>query len=288
MPGLAVVASLGGTGRLGKRVSSSIRAVIVDDEPLARRGLELRLRGHADVEVVAQCTHGEEAIATVSALHPDLLFLDVQMPGLDGFQTLEAMPAKDRPLTVFVTAFDHFAVRAFEACALDYLLKPVEDERLTETLARVRDALGERGVESQREKLLVLLRQVSGKPDLQLEDVLAEDMPDALREHDILSIRDGGKIVRVPIDHIRWIEAAGDYMCVHADDDTHILRATLKQMEEQLDARIFHRIHRSTIVNVKRVKSLRPHINGEYFLKLDSGHEVKLSRSYRDKLEFLR
>jgi two-component system LytT family response regulator len=248
----------------------------------------LRLREHADVEIVAQCSHGEEAVASVSALRPDLLFLDVQMPGLDGFQTLEALPPDDRPLVVFVTAFDHFAVRAFEACALDYLLKPIEDRRLSETLDRVRESLGERGVEDQREKLLVLLRQVSGKPDLKLDEVLGEDMPEALREHDILSIRDGGKIVRVATDTIRWIEAAGDYMCVHADDETHILRATLKDMEEQLDARSFHRIHRSTIVNVKRVKSLRPHINGEYFLKLDSGHEVKLSRSYRDKLEFLR
>lgn len=269
-------------------MSASIRALIVDDEPLARRGLELRLREHADVEIVAQCSHGAEAVSTVAALKPDLMFLDVQMPGMDGFQTLESMPEDDRPLVVFVTAFDHFAVRAFETCALDYLLKPVEDVRLAESLARVREHLLDRNVEGQREKLLALLRQVSGKPDLQLDDVLGGGLPEALRERDMLAIKDGGKIVRVPADSIRWIEAAGDYMCVHADGETHILRATLKEMEEQLDARRFHRIHRSTIVNVQRVRSLRPHINGEYFLKLDSGHEVKLSRSYRDKLEFLR
>lgn len=269
-------------------MNQRIRTLIVDDEPLARRGLELRLASHPDIEVVGQCSHGAEAVDEVGRSHPDLLFLDVQMPGLDGFQTLAAMPAKQRPLVVFVTAFDHFAVQAFQACALDYLLKPVDDERLAASLQRIREAIAERGAEAQRERLLALLRQVSGKPDLQLEQVLDDTAPAALRERDVLAIKDGGKIHRVPAAKIRWIEAAGDYMCVHADDDTHILRATLRDMEEQLDPRRFARIHRSTIVNVQRVKSLRPHINGEYFLTLDSGHEVKLSRSYRDKLELLR
>ena len=222
-------------------------------------------------------------------LKPDVIFLDVQMPGMDGFETLAALPEEDRPLVVFVTAFDHHAVRAFEACALDYLLKPVEDERLAQSLERAREALADRGAEAQKEKLLALLRQVAGKPDLLLEDALSEHAEDeVLKDREVLSFKDSGKIIRVRVESIRWVEAAGDYMCVHADDDTHVVRATLSDMEGQLDPKRFQRIHRSTIVNLQRVKSMRPHMNGEYFLLLDSGHEVKLSRSYRDKLELLR
>ena len=266
-----------------------LRVLIVDDEPLARRGLELRLGGHDDVEVVGQAGHGEQAVALAAELKPDIMFLDVQMPGMDGFETLAALPSEHRPLVVFVTAFDHHAVRAFEACALDYLLKPVEDERLSQSLDRARETLAERGAESQKEKLLALLRQVAGKPDLLLEDVMSEHAEDEmLKDREVLSFKDGGKITRVRAETIRWVEAAGDYMCVHADDDTHVVRATLSDMETQLDPKRFQRIHRSTIVNLQRVKSMRPHMNGEYFLALDSGHEVKLSRSYRDKLELLK
>ncbi|HYE87776.1 MAG TPA: response regulator, partial [Vicinamibacterales bacterium] len=151
-----------------------IRALIVDDEPLARRGLEIRLRDAADVEIVGQCSHGAEAVALVEALRPDLMFLDVQMPGMDGFATLQSIPAEQRPLVVFVTAFDHHAVRAFDACALDYLLKPVDETRLAQSLERVREALADRGAEAQRERLLALLRQVSGQPDLELDELMAE------------------------------------------------------------------------------------------------------------------
>jgi two-component system LytT family response regulator len=266
-----------------------IRALIVDDEPLARRGLELRLREHADVEVVGHCSHGRELLDTLQQDRPDLIFLDVQMPGLDGFQTLAAIPESQRPLVVFVTAFDQHAVQAFEACALDYLLKPVDEARLAQSLGRVRDALADRGAEAQREQLLSLLRRMSGRPDLELEEALSEPLDPSLpRDPDVLAIKDAGKISRVPLDSIRWIEAAGDYMCVNTDGETHVLRATLREMEGQLDPRRFQRVHRSTIVNIRRVTTLRPHINGEYFLCLDSGHEVKLSRSYRDKLDLLK
>jgi len=268
-------------------MANPIRVLIVDDEPLARRGLEIRLRDAADLEIVGQCSHGAEAVQMVDSLRPDLMFLDVQMPGMDGFATLQAIPADSRPLVVFVTAFDHHAVRAFEACALDYLLKPVDEARLAQSLDRVREALVERGADAQRDRLLALLRQVSGQPDLKLDEIM-EQGDARLRERETLAIKDGHKTVRVSASTIRWIEAAGDYMCVYTDGDTHILRATMRDMEQQLDPRHFQRIHRSTIVNLRRVKSMRPHINGEYFLALDSGHEVKLSRSYRDKLEMLR
>ncbi len=264
-----------------------LRVLLVDDEPLARRGLRLRLDEHPDVEIVGECGHGAAAIESLASVECDLMLLDVQMPGMDGFATLAALPVENRPVVVFVTAFDQHALRAFEAAALDYLLKPVEPERLARCLQRVRESLRGQHADQHQQSLLQLLRQMSGKPDLQLADALAPS-GSALLPSDVLSIRDGQRTVRVPVDHIRWIEAAGDYMCVHTDEETYVLRSTLSELEGQLDARRFQRVHRSRIVNLTRVKALRPHMNGEYFLELDSGHTIKLSRSYRDKVELLR
>jgi two-component system LytT family response regulator len=264
-----------------------LRVLIVDDEPLARRGLRLRLADAADVEIVGECAHGAEALAALAETECDLMLLDIQMPGMDGFATLAAVPADRRPLVVFVTAFDQHALRAFDAAALDYLLKPVEPLRLAMCLQRVRDTLSANRAEQHRERLLQLLRQVSGQPAMALAEAL-EARATALNQPEVLAIRDGQRTVRVPVRSIRWIEAAGDYMCVNTDTETHVLRSTLSEMESQLDPRRFQRVHRSRIVNLDRVRALRPHINGEFFLELDSGHEIKLSRSYRDKVELLR
>jgi two-component system, LytTR family, response regulator len=264
---------------------ASIPTLIVDDEALARRGLQLRLAELPDIEVIGQCSHGAEAVRSVAELRPELMFLDVQMPGMDGFETLRAIPAEQRPLVIFVTAFDHHAVQAFEASAIDYLLKPVDPLRLADSVRRVREARAGRQASEHRERLLQLLREVSGRPDLRMDDTLDAAR---LRGRDLLAIRDGQKTLRVPTASIRWIEAAGDYMCVHTDGETHVLRATLRELETQLDPVRFQRVHRSTIVNLDRVKALRSHINGEYFLDLDCGHELKLSRSYRDKVALLR
>jgi two-component system LytT family response regulator len=261
-----------------------IRAVIVDDEPLARRGLELRLASHADVEIVAQVGDGAAARRAVATHAPDVMFLDVQMPGVDGFAALRAIPAPQLPLTVFVTAYDQHAIRAFAAGAIDYLLKPVADDRLAETMARVRAALGGRDAQDHRARLLALLGELSGRPNLRLEDALDAAGPDELVGEAALALRDGQRIVRVPPSQICWIDAAGDYVCIHTDRDTHVLRATMRELEQRLDARRFPRIHRSVIVNAARVTALRPHLNGEYFLTLDCGQELKLSRSYRDRL----
>ena len=266
-----------------------LKVLIVDDEPLARRGLRLRLAADADVEVVGECSHGGELADAVARLAPDLVLLDVQMPGTDGFAALAGLPEDARPAVVFVTAYDQHAIRAFEAAAIDYLLKPVDEARLRQALRRVREVLQSREADAQRERLLDLLRRMSGRPDLPLEAALDPDaMAEAQREREVLSVRDGQRVLRLRTQTIRWIEAAGDYMCVHTDGETHVLRATLGELEAQLDPRQFQRVHRSRIVNLKRVSALRPHINGEYFLELDSGHTVKLSRSYRDKVELLR
>lgn len=265
--------------------ASPLRAIVVDDEPLARRGLRLRLEKRGDVVVVGEAGNGQAALELVAREQPDLLFLDVQMPGLDGFETLARMPTEQMPLTIFVTAFDQFAVQAFQARAIDYLLKPVEPERLDEALNR---ALAQRqGDQAQAhcEQLLGLLAHWSGRPQLTLDDALAEGPGDEAPSGEaVLHLKDGHRLLRVPAEEIAWIDAAGDYLCIHTGAQTLVVRGTMKEMEERLDPRRFARIHRSTLVAVERVRELHPHLNGEYFLHLDNGHKLKLSRTYRDKL----
>lgn len=263
-----------------------IRTLIVDDEPLARRGLELRLAEHADIEIVGQYGDGAAAIAAVHKLRPELMLLDVQMPGVDGFATLRHIPTEEMPLVIFVTAYDHYAIRAFEASAVDYLLKPVDDSRLHQALARVRQARIQRAASGHCAHLLGLLGQLSGRP-LDLDEALQPDCLAQLRSEEKLAVRDGGRTLKVDLHSIRWIDAAGDYMCIHTDQETLVLRATMRELEKQLDPQRFPRIHRSTIVNARRVVELRPHTNGESFLRMDCGQELKLSRTHRDKLAVL-
>jgi len=265
----------------------TIRAIIVDDEPLARRGLELRLREATDVEIVRQCANGREALAAIAELQPDLMFLDIQMPGLSGFDVLKQVPQESLPMIVFVTAFDRFAIEAFEAHALDYLLKPVDEARLMHALDRVRAQWQQRQAVAQREQLMAMLADLTGKGELAQEATSAAAGASARRYASMLPIRVGRETIRLDVAAIDWIDAAGDYMCVHAASQTHVLRATMKELEQMLDPQVFQRVHRSTIVNLARVRSLRPHLNGECFLKLESGQEVKLSRSFRDKVELL-
>ena len=277
---------------------TKIRTLIVDDEPLARRGLELRLQRHADIAIVGEAGNGREAFHAISALKPELMFLDVQMPGVDGFELLRAVPATLMPLTVFVTAYDQYALAAFAASALDYLLKPVEDARLEQAIARAREQIARRAASDQCEQLLKLVASLPDRPPLSLaggDTAVAAAIPDGrgTTGHgrrppvDRIAIKDGQRIIRVDVDAIQWIDAAGDYMCIHAGSDTHVLRATMRELEQRLDPRRFQRVHRSTIVNLARVREMRPHLNGEYFLVLDSGHELKLSRTYKDKIDLL-
>ena len=263
-----------------------IRSIIVDDEPLARRGLELRLHAFADFEIVAQCANGREAVDAVAEHAPDLMFLDIEMPGIDGFEVLRRVPQTSMPMVVFVTAFDRYAIEAFDAHALDYLLKPLVDERLERTIAHVRDQFAQRKSLRHREQLVALLASVTGAGQLDPEELIARGTTGLPRRFpEVIPIRLGRETVRLPVGSIDWVDAAGDYMCVHAEGRTHVVRATMKQFEERLDPVDFQRIHRSTIVNLRRIRKLRPHTNGEYFLTLEGGHELKLSRSYRDRLE---
>ena len=261
-----------------------LKCLIVDDEQLARRGLEIRLAAYDDVEVCAQSRNGREALEAVREHRPDLMFLDVQMPGMDGFQVLRHLSTSNMPATIFVTAYDEFAFRAFEAHALDYLLKPINDERLAEAIARARDALATRAADEHCDRLLRLVCELSGR-EMSLDEALAASGREQNRFPERLAIKDGGRTACVDVANIDWIDAAGDYMCVHANGTTHVLRGTMKHLEELLDPAVFIRVHRSAIVNRHRVTAMRPHRNGEYFLSLGDATELKLSRKYKANIE---
>ena len=259
----------------------TIRTILVDDESLAIQGLQLRLEAHEDVEIIDTCTNGREAIRSIKTHKPDLVFLDIQMPGFDGFSVVQGMMDVEPPLFVFVTAYSDHAIRAFEAQAIDYLMKPVEPQRLADALDRVRQRLGEKRSGAEVERLREVLAEVA--PDA-MEDHLAADesTPASSRYEKLINIKDRGQIFRVDVDSIERIDAAGDYMCIYTADNSLILRETMKDLEKRLDPRNFQRVHRSTIVNLSQVRQVKPHTNGECFLVLESGAQVKVSRSYRD------
>jgi len=258
----------------------TIRTILVDDEPLAIQGLQLRLEAHDDVEIVDTCLNGREAIRAIKTHKPDLVFLDIQMPGFDGFSVVQGMMEVEPPLFVFVTAYSDHAIRAFEAQAMDYLMKPVEPDRLADTLVRVRQRLTEKRGQEEAERLMEVLNEVAPEAAESMTDTT--DTIAANRFEKLINIKDRGQIFRVDVDSIERIDAAGDYMCIYTGDNTLILRETMKDLEKRLDPRRFQRVHRSTIVNLDLVKQVKPHTNGECFLVLDSGAQVKVSRSYRD------
>jgi two-component system, LytTR family, response regulator len=261
----------------------SIRTIIVDDENLAIQGLKFRLEEHADIEIIETCMNGREAIRAIKTHKPDLVFLDVQMPGFDGFSVVQGLMDTEPPLFIFVTAFSEHALRAFEADATDYLMKPLEEARLATALDRVRQRLTEkRGVED-AEKFKEALAEHAPEVAEEISDNSADDDTLATNRYEkLLNIKDQGQIFRVETDTIERIDAAGDYMCIYSNGETLILRQTMKDMEKRLDPRKFQRIHRSTIVNLDLVRQVKPHTNGECFLVLASGAQVKVSRSYRE------
>ena len=256
----------------------TIRTILVDDEKLAIQGLQLRLEKFPDVEIIETCANGREAIRKIKTEKPDLVFLDVQMPGFDGFSVVKGVMEIDPPLFVFVTAYEEHAIRAFEANAVNYLMKPVDEDKLADTLDRVRTRLAEKRSAEEAKKLQEVLAEVAPEA---MEN-LPSDEEAAGRYEKLINVKDRGQIFRVDVDTIEHIEAAGDYMCIYTGDNSLILRETMKDLERRLDPRVFQRVHRSTIVNLDQVRQVKPHTNGECFLVLDSGAEVKVSRSYRD------
>jgi len=257
----------------------TIRTILVDDEKLAIQGLQVRLQPFEDVEVIDTCSNGREAIRKIKTEKPDLVFLDIQMPGFDGFSVVKGVMEIEPPLFVFVTAYEEHAIRAFEANAVNYLMKPVDETRLADTIERVRERLTQKKSTEDAEQLLDVLAEVAPDRAAEFSDA---DGGAGDRFEKLINVKDRGQIFRVEVGSIEHIEAAGDYMCIYTGDNSLILRETMKDLERRLDPRKFQRVHRSTIVNLDQVRQVKPHTNGECFLVLDSGAEVKVSRSYRD------
>ena len=253
----------------------SIRTLIVDDEPLGRSGISARLKGEPDIEIVGECANGRSAIESIRALSPDLLFLDVQMPGLNGFEVLAEIGVESLPVVIFVTAYDDYALRAFDVHALDYLLKPIDDERFKLALRRARTHLKQRGESRLGQKFVTLLA------DLQVSTPSLKQQSPPLTNRFV--VKSGGRIFFVKDEEIDWVEAVGDYVRLHAGPQSHLVRETMTAMETRLDRR-FLRIHRSIIVNTERIKELHPYFNGEYSVVLLDGTQLKSSRGYRERL----
>jgi two-component system, LytTR family, response regulator len=254
----------------------TIRTVIVDDEELARRGLRGLSNRCEDLELVCECRNGREAVDAIHRHRPDLIFLDVQMPGRTGFDVISAIPAGQRPHVVFVTAYDKFALRAFEVHALDYLLKPVNEERFDAAVARVRRAMSH----ATDTAIIERVRQ-------EIADHQAIPSPSGVSVVDRLPIKVNGRIILIRVADIDWIGADKDYVSVHVGAKTWLMRETIAAMELRLALSGFVRIHRSTLVNGERVKELRPQDKGEYVVVLNDGTELKLTRNYRASVERL-
>lgn len=248
---------------------AKVRVLIADDEPLGRDRLRLLLADEAWTELVGECPDGPAAVAAIEKLRPDLVFLDVQMPGATGFDVIEAVGAARMPFVIFVTAFDRFALRAFDVHAVDYLLKPFDRERFQQALARAREQLERKSTGDLERRLLQLV----------------QDLKPARQPLERFVIKTGGRVFFVRAEEIEWIEAAGNYVKLHVGSDAHLFRETMNAIEAKLDPDLFYRIHRSHIVNIERVRELQPWFNGEYVVFLRSGTRLTLSRGYREKLQ---
>jgi len=248
-----------------------IKTIIVDDEPFAREKIKNLLLQEKDIRIVGEYGNGYDAVKVVHERNPHLLFLDIQMPGMDGFETLQAIHPDKMPTIIFVTAYDQYALRAFEVHALDYLLKPFDNERFQQSLNRARD---------------LIQRKLIGEVNLQLMDLL-ENLKENKHRTSRLMIKSGGKVFFIRTNEIDWIEAAGNYIRLHVGEQTHLMRSTMSEMEKQLDPKTFVRIHRSSIVNIDRVRELQPWFNKEYRVILQTGAKLTLSRNYRGRLQNL-
>ncbi|KPJ96593.1 MAG: hypothetical protein AMS18_00630 [Gemmatimonas sp. SG8_17] len=262
-------------------MTARIRVLVVDDEPLARSGLTELCRQRPDLEVVGECADGRAAVEAVKQLEPDLLLLDVQMPEMDGFEVLRAVGADNMPHVIFITAYDEFAVRAFEVNALDYILKPFDDERFWEAIERAKRAIRDWNLGELSRRLLRLLDDTA---DRDAGGITPRSGPADLFLTRI-AIKDAGRVFFVRVDEIVWIEAANYYVKLHIAGKIHLLRESMTALEHRLDPARFFRVSRSAIVNLDRVRELQPFSRGSQIVILDSGARVKLSHNRRERLE---
>jgi len=245
-----------------------IRTLIVDDEQLARERVLSLLVGDQDIEVIGECRTGKEAIHAIRSESPDLVFLDVQMPEGDGFEVLQNIDLHRLPIVVFVTAYDHYAIRAFDVHALDYLLKPFDQSRFEKALIRAKSEVVLRNSTNVNQKLLSLLEHIESNKKV-LDRIL---------------VKSAGKVFFLKFDEIDWVESAGNYVKLHVESESHLLRETMSEMERKLGSEKFVRIHRTTIVNLDRIKEIQPWFNGDYVVILSNGSKLTASRGYKKKL----
>jgi len=248
-----------------------IRTIIVDDEPLAREGLRRLLAVDSDIEILCECGDGVQAVKDIDAHKPDLVFLDVQMPEIDGFAVLEALDPRRMPAVIFVTAYDRYALDAFKIHATDYILKPVDKDRFRTALDRAKADIRLRSAQAVNDRLLNILDHIRTREKI----------------YGRIVVKSAGRIFFLKIDEIDWIEAAGDYVYIHTRKEKHLLRETMASLEARLDPEKFIRIHRSIIVNIDCIKELEPMFHGDYAVRLYNGSCLTSGRTYRDRLERL-
>jgi two-component system LytT family response regulator len=247
----------------------TVRVLVVDDEPLAWDCVRCALQEEPSLEIIGECGSGEEAVAAIEKLHPDLVFLDVNMPGMDGFDVVERIGPESMPGVVFVTAHDDHALRAFEMHALDYVLKPFTDERLRESVRHARERLSDQKKRDEGEKLAALLGQIRDSREVYTKR---------------FSVRDGDRVHFVDVEDVDWLEASGNYVIFHVGGDEYRLRVSLRRVLERLDPLSFVRVHRSTAVNVERVREVQRWFGGDYLAILEDGVRIRVSRTYKDSL----
>jgi two-component system, LytTR family, response regulator len=245
-----------------------IKALIVDDEPIARDRVRRMLREEPDIEILGECGNGKEAVTFVNEKRPALVFLDIQMPEMTGFETVQAIASDKVPAIIFVTAYDQYAIQAFEVHALDYLLKPFNRERFKRAVTRAREQIE---------------KSQTGKIDERLASLLS-DLTKSKKYLERLVVKSVGRVFFLRTEEIDWIEAAGNYAKLHVGREGHLIRETMNGLESKLNPDKFLRIHRSTLVNIDRIKELHPLFSGDYTVRLKSGTELTLSRNYRDRL----
>ena len=248
--------------------SKTLRIVIVDDEPIAREGVRVQLSHQLDVEVVSECVNGLEAVAAIQELNPDLVFLDVQMPGMDGFDVLQTIGGNNMPAVVFVTAYDKYALKAFEVNAIDYLLKPFDKQRFERAFERAKERIQQAD---------------TGSVNLRLSHLLASIHPQQ-KYLERLVVKSSGRIFFLEVSEIDWIEAADNYVSLHLGKESHLIRETLKSLGGKLNPDRFVRVRNSAIINLKRVKELHPLFKGEYEILFHSGQKLRSSRRYRQRI----
>lgn len=248
--------------------SLRIRTLIVDDEQLARERLQNLLTNDPDIQVIGECATGKQAIDSIRNESPDLVFLDVQMPEGNGFEVLESVDFHKMPIVVFVTAYDQYAIQAFDVHALDYILKPFDQSRFERTLVRAKSEVVLRNSTNVDQKLLSLLEHIESNK----------------RHMDRILVKSSGRVFFLRFDEIDWIESAGNYVKLHVGNESHLLRETMTEMERKLETGKFVRIHRTTIVNIDRIKELQPWFNGDHIVLLLNGAKLTASRGYKKKL----